>query len=308
MNEFELIDWLKVFFDKTGERSVPVGIGDDMAVVRVGNKNILFSSDMLVEGVHFKLPDAKLNQVGRKAIGVCLSDCAAMGGRPLWGLVSMGLSGKFSDESIKEIFVGLKSLADVYDCRIVGGDLSFSEKLVIDVALIGDCWGDKPVLRSGAHVGDAIYVTGRLGGSMLGKHFSFVPRIEESKWLVRHLSINAMIDISDGLSSDLRHICKASGCSAELYEERLERVISEEAKKVAKERGKSELYHVLNDGEDFELLMCVAEGEGELPELPEFIDLFMIGRIVSREEGRIFLVRKDGRRECLEARGYMHFV
>ena len=307
MKEFKLIGWLKETFGEGGDSSVPVGIGDDMAVVGFGGSEFLFGSDMLVEGVHFRLGEAEGRRIGRKAIGVCLSDCAAMGGKPMYCVVSVGICDNVSDEFVKDVFLGIKELGESMGCRVVGGDLSRSERFVIDVALVGYCEKGKAILRSGAKVGDTVYVSGKVGGSLLGRHFDFVPRIREANWLVEHLSVNAMTDISDGLGIDLLHICESSGCVAEIYEDKLERVISEDACKVALGSGKSGLYHALNDGEDFELIVCAAESEDELPELADFLDLYAIGCIVSRGKGRVRIVRRDGAKEELSACGYQHF-
>ncbi len=309
MKELELIGWLEEFLGVGGDLSVPVGVGDDMAVIRVGGNEILIGSDMLVEGVHFNMSNGiSGRQIGHKAIGVCFSDCAAMGGKPMFAVVSLAFCKDMAEDFIKDIFRGIKFLADEYGCRIVGGDLSASDRLVIDVALIGICEDNKrPVLRSGARTGDTICVTGKLGGSLLGKQFSFVPRINEASWLTSNLSVSAMIDISDGLSRDLWNICVKSGCVVEIYEDALEEIISQEAKRLSAEIGRSAIWHVLNDGEDFELLLCVAGNKDELPSLPDFLDLYAIGRVIASGEPEMILVRNDGGREKISVGGYQHF-
>ncbi len=305
MNEFELIDWLKDFFADRVNPSVTLGIGDDMAVVKVGDTQLLFSSDMIVEDVHFRIDSLTARQIGHKAIGVCLSDCAAMASRPIAAVVSLARSKHLSDEFVCEIFVGIKELARKYSCQVAGGDLSSADKLIIDVSVIGYCEENSPVLRSGAKVGDTIYVTGKLGGSSLSHHCAFSPRIEQSIWLAQNLSLNAMIDISDGLSSDLNHICRDSLCGAEIYEDLLEQVISDDAKKLAMQTNTTALYHLLNDGEDFELLASIAERSEDLPSLPDFIVLYPVGRMVSGSD--VVLIRKDGNREKIFPAGYQHF-
>lgn len=307
MHEFEFVNWLRTLLDRPGGRAaVPVGIGDDMAVLRSGAETLLLGSDLTMEGIHFTFPEATPEQVGHKALGRCLSDCAAMAGVPVAVIVSVAKPKDLAPDMLKGVFLGLSQLADRFGCPIVGGDTARStDGLMIDVCLLGKCEGNEPVLRSGAKVGDTLYVTGPLGGSILGRHLSFEPRIEQARWLVRHLPVHAMIDISDGLSSDLGHLCEASGCGAELTATALEAAISPKARTLAARTGKAPLDHALNDGEDFELLVALGVPPERVPVVPAPWRLIPIGRVTHDRD--VVLGHPDGRRERLVPRGFRHF-
>jgi len=307
MHEFEFIAWLRELLNKPIDRDrVPMGIGDDMAVINFCGGKLLLGSDMVIENRHFTFPEASPEQVGHKAIGRCLSDCAAMAGEPMAAIVSLARPEKCSDDILKGIFTGMNRLAERFHCPIVGGDTSSStEGLIIDVCLLGKCEKNEPVLRSGAKFGDFIYVTGLLGGSILGKHLNFMPRIDEAIWLTKNLRISAMIDISDGVSSDLAHLCEESGCGAELFSHYVNVIVSDEARKLSETTGKSSLQHALNDGEDFELLFTSPVSPSELPALPASIKIFPIGRINDRND--ITIIHPGGRQEKVLPEGFRHF-
>jgi len=307
MNEFEFISWLRQVLDRpVGRTGVAVGIGDDMAVIDLPGGKVLLGSDMVIENIHFTFPDAKPEEVGHKALGRCLSDCAAMAGEPVAAIVSVARPPEMPVEILKGVFQGLMKLADRFGCPIVGGDTSHSEKgLVLDVCLLGKCGRNEPILRRGARAGDYLYVTGTLGGSILGKHLRFEPKIEQGLWLAEHLPVHAMIDLSDGLSSDLGHMCAESRCGAELFSHAVDAVISVDARKLAAKTGKEPMDHALNDGEDFELLAAIGISPSELPDLPENVRLLPIGRIV--EESGILMIYPTGRRVEIQAGGYRHF-
>jgi thiamine-monophosphate kinase len=306
MHEFEFIHWIKSQMDRSrNRRTVPVGIGDDMAVVEFQGGQLLFGSDLTIEGVHFDFATATPRQVGHKALGRCLSDCAAMAGVPLAAIVSIATPKGMSEKILKEVYRGMFALGRRYHCPIVGGDTSHSPgRLSIDVCLLGQCAG-KPVLRSRARPGDYLYVTGPLGGSILGKHLKFQPRIREAGWLTQHLPVHALIDISDGLSSDLRHLCEGSGCGAELPTAALEKIISPASRKLAGQTGKPPLDHALNDGEDFELLVAIGLAPEKLPRLPRGVTLLPIGKMHRGKD--IHIITAKGVRQNLPARGFTHF-
>ncbi len=214
MNEFELIARLTASLPSNP--AVVTGVGDDCAVLDVGapGRRLLFKTDAIVEGIHF-LPTADPRKIGHKALGRCLSDIAAMGGRPLAALITLALPSNFEVPFVSAIYDGMNALARRYGVAIVGGETTTNpERMLISVSMLGEC--SNGILRSGAKSGDAIFVTGELGGSILGKHLEFEPRVAEGQWLAEHFPIHAMIDISDGLVNDLRHILKASGVGAEL--------------------------------------------------------------------------------------------
>src|SRR5205085_4213537 len=251
MNEFELIQRLTRSLPTN--KTVVVGPGDDCAVLDFGlpDRLLLFKTDAVVEGVHFP-PDTAAEKIGHKALGRCLSDIAAMAGTPATALVTLGLPRNFDPEFVQGIYDGVGALARRHEVAIAGGETTTNpERMLISVALIGWVPRGKNVLRSGAEVGDAIFVTGELGGSLRGRHLEFEPRLAEARWLAENFSIHAMLDVSDGLAGDLRHILKASRVGAELLATAIP--ISPQARRAAKTEGatKPPLLAALTDGEDF---------------------------------------------------------
>ena len=233
MNEFELIATLTRALP-TNE-SVVTGAGDDCAVLDLGvaDKLFLFKTDAVVEGFHFTR-EAPPEKIGRKAFARCLSDIAAMAGTPTAALVTMALPENFEPEFAGRIYNGLNAMACEHGVAIVGrgvehhevgvrsqdrldvGTTANPERILISIALLGTVARGKQVLRAGAKAGDAIFVTGELGGSPVEKHLDFEPRLAEARWLAAHFSIHAMMDLSDGLAGDLRHILQAGKVGAEL--------------------------------------------------------------------------------------------
>jgi thiamine-monophosphate kinase len=310
VNEFELIDRLTRSLP-TG-KSVVVGAGDDCAVLDMGipGRHLLFKTDAVVEGIHF-VPGTPPEAIGHKALGRCLSDIAAMAGTPTAALVTLALPAKFDVQFIERIYEGMSVLAKRYDVAIVGGETTtLPERMLLSLALLGWVERGKGVLRSGAKAGDALFVTGELGGSLLGKHLSFEPRLAEGRWLTQHFSIQAMIDISDGLAGDLRHILKASSVGAELLASAIP--ISREARRRAREDSKAKpaLLAALTDGEDFELLFTVP-GRDAVPLLDAWkkqfpqVKLTCIGKITAQRG--ITIRDKTGVRSLTE-HGYTHFA
>ena len=216
MNEFELI--ARLTHALPVNESVVTGAGDDCAVLDLGvaDKLILFKTDAVVEGFHFTR-ETPPEKVGRKALARCLSDIAAMGGTPTAALVTIALPQDFEPEFVEKIYQGMNTLARAHGVAMVGGETTMNpERILISISLLGTIARGKQILRSGAKVGDAIFVTGELGGSLAEKHLNFEPRLAEARWLAGHFSIHAMIDLSDGLAGDLRHILLASGVGSEL--------------------------------------------------------------------------------------------
>jgi thiamine-monophosphate kinase len=309
MNEFELIQRLTRSLPTN--KSVVVGPGDDCAVLDFGltDRLLLFKTDAIVEGIHFP-PDTPPEKIGHKALGRCLSDIAAMGGTPTAALVTLALPRNFESEFVEAIYSGMSALARRHDVAIVGGETTTNpERILISIALLGSVPRGKSVLRSGAEVGDAIFVSGELGGSLAGKHLDFEPRLAEARWLTQNFSIHAMIDISDGLTGDLPHILKASRVGAQLHSTAIP--ISREARRSAKAESstKTPLLAALTDGEDFELLFTVATKDA-VPLLDAWkaqfpkVELSCIGKITAGEG--ITIRDKEGVRP-LTAHGYEHF-
>lgn len=309
MNEFELIAALTKSLPTND--SVSVGAGDDCAVLDLGvpEKLILFKTDAVVEGIHFTR-ETTPEKIGRKALARCLSDIAAMAGTPAAAVVTIALPKQYDAGHVAKIYNGLNALAAQHGVAIVGGETTTNpERILISIALLGTVPRGKQVLRSGAQVGDAIFVTGELGGSIAGKHLDFEPRLAEARWLAEHFHIHAMMDLSDGLAGDLRHIVQASKVGAELLKTALP--IARPAKLAARENpsAKPPALAALTDGEDFELLFTVAAKEAvrlldawkkQFPKLK----LSCVGKIVAGEE--IVLRDKHGG-HILNARGYTHF-
>ncbi len=258
-HEFELIDWIRGRV--TPHPRVDVGIGDDAAVMAAPFKPVqtLVTVDMLMEGVDFLLPDASGRRIGHKALAVNLSDIAAMAGRPVAAFVSVALPRRGGMQLAQEIQQGIQTLAAQFDVALPGGDTNtWDGPLVISIMVHGEPTGRGPVLRSGAKVGDWIMATGAFGGSIHGRHLDFVPRLNEAETLNKCVALNAMLDVSDGLVADLRHILEESHVGAVLDLDAVP--ISPDVSKGTDKR--SPLEHALSDGEDFELLFTVSPAEG----------------------------------------------
>lgn len=309
MNEFELIE--KLTRSLPTNKSVVTGCGDDCAVLDFGlpDKLLLFKTDAIVEGIHFN-SDAPAEKIGHKALARCLSDIAAMAGTPSTALITIALPKSFDPVFVEAIYSGINALARKYDVAIAGGETTTNpERILISVALLGTVPRGKAVLRSGAEAGDAIFVSGELGGSLAARHLAFEPRLTEARWLVEHFSIHAMIDLSDGLAGDLRHVLKASHVGAELLSTSIPISRAARLASRAETSAKTPLLAALTDGEDFELLFTVASKDAvalldgwkkEFPKLP----LTCIGKITAGEG--ITLRDKSGTRP-LTAHGYEHF-
>ncbi len=310
MNEFELIARLTKSLPTN--QNVVIGAGDDCAVLDFGlpDKWLLFKTDATVEGVHFT-KDTPPEKIGRKALARALSDIAAMAGTPTAALVTIALPQKFDVQFVEAIYTGMRALAQKLGVAIVGGETTANpERILISIALLGFVPRGKAVLRSGAKTGDAIFVTAELGGSLAGKHLEFEPRLAEARWLAENFSIHAMIDLSDGLAGDLRHILKASHVGAELLKDAIP--ISRAAKLRAKESpsAKPPFVAALTEGEDFELLFTVAGVDAvklldawkkQFPKLR----LSCIGKITA-DEG--ITIRDQTGAQPLAAHGYVHFA
>ncbi len=299
-SEIAFVDWLSC--RATDSPALRCGIGDDMAILRVDGKELLFSSDLLLDGVHFDTQTQPMNLIGRKAVACSLSDCAAMAVRPCAVTISVAFPSTFLMEDAQLLYAGIYAVADEFGVVVAGGDTTkWAESLAIDVAIVAAPWeGVAPILRSGAKVGDKLYVTGPLGGSLRGEHLRFRPRIDEAKLLAETLGLHlhAMIDITDGLSLDLSRMCEASSVGATLDETLLNAVTSADAQRSASEGDKTPLEHVLCDGEDFELLLAV---EGDARAYPG--PLLEVGKIT---QSGYALARIDGTVETLAPKGFVH--
>jgi len=285
---------------KTSNPFIVKGIGDDAAVIRIGKgKHLLSTCDMLIEGRHFKKTD-DLSGVGYKAMSSSLSDIAAMAGEPRFALLSLGIPARLKPKDIDRLLKGIKKAARMFSVDIIGGDTNASDKLTIDICMLGFVEPKKLVSRSGAKAGDYIFVTGKLGGSIYGRHLKFMPRVKEAKFLADNFRINSMIDISDGLALDLWRILKESNVGAVIFENLIPR-----------HRDSRSLEESLNMGEDFELLFTIAEDAGEIllgkiRNKRISFPLSFIGKIIKDKPG-IYLVNRKNKLSKIEPKGFLHF-
>jgi len=294
MGEFGLIEFLRRRLP--AGKKVVRGIGDDAAVLELNAREYqLFTTDMFVEGVHFR-PSAVGRQIGHKALACNISDIAAMGGVPAFAVVSIGLNSRTEARFVKDIYAGMSRLARRFKISIVGGDTVRSPRTVINVALLGTVEKKKLVTRGGARPGDRIFVSGKLGRSLSsGRHLSFLPRLNEARFLATHVRPTAMIDISDGLAADLGHVLKASRTGAVL-----------DANRIPRHRGAT-VKHALYDGEDFELLFTLrpADAKKLLCSRSGF-HFYEIGRVTAAREG-LRILTSSGQNRAVPGKGFEHF-
>jgi thiamine-monophosphate kinase len=288
MHEFDLIQWIRQ--QQSPDAHVLLPAADDLAIVRFDPKDlILIGVDQVLDGVHFDLQSHSPLDIGRKVMNRNLSDCAAMACLPASAVVAWALPRKIDPETVKQIYTGIKAAGDAFACPIVGGDTaSWDQRLVISVTILGRSAGITPVRRSGARVGDAIYVTGPLGGSILSRHLTFTPRIAEARELVSQYPISAMIDLSDGLSRDLAHICTESGVGAVLDADLIP--IHPDVRQLPGDA----LSHALDDGEDYELCFTGPAGINRA---------IRVGTTI-KEPG--LWIEKAGERRIVKPGGFQH--
>jgi thiamine-monophosphate kinase len=304
--ESDLIDYLR---NRIGPHpAVPLGIGDDAAVVDLADSSqCVVTVDLLTDRVDFQLSEVDPRRVGRKALAVNLSDLAAMAARPLAGVVALALPRSGGMELARLLYDGLLPLAERYSVAVAGGDTnSWDGPLAISVTLLGKVTKQGPLRRSGARPGDRIVVTGAFGGSILGRHLDFEPRVSEALVLAERYRLHAGIDVSDGLSMDLAHVADESGCGAAIWPHAVP--IADDARRLAERLsdGSTPLDHALGDGEDFELVLAVPPEEADrmLAERPLTIPLTVIGEFVP--ERGLWQADAAGRRSPLTPRGYQH--
>jgi len=331
LGEFGLIDRLAEGVDLKNSSSV-VGIGDDAAVIDRGNVFGLLSTDMLVEGIHFDLSYCPLPHLGYKAIAVNVSDIAAMNGKPEQVTVSLALSNRFSVEAIDALFNGMKAAASDYNVDIVGGDTTASQSgLVISISVLGQVDKGKVVYRKGAGQNDILCATGDLGAAFVGLQVlerekqtflanpDMQPQLDNYQYIVqRQLKPSArmdiiheladlgivptsMMDISDGLASEVFHLSKHSGVGFSVYEDQLP--IDKQTYDTAVEFNIDPITAVLNGGEDYELLFTIKQEDHA--KLDKHRDIHFIGHAQASEKGNV-LVTKSGNHVALKAQGWNH--
>lgn len=313
--EFGFIDYINAVFP------VPdgtVGIGDDCAVLPAGEGELLFSTDLLMEGVHFLRSESSPEDVGWKAAAVNLSDIAAMGGKPVATFLSIALPKDAQGEWAERFIEGYRQISSQYDVPLLGGDTTSSLRdIAVNVGILGRCQSGKRLMRSGAKVGETIYVTGPLGDSAAGlqailkgirrseevktlieRHKRPLPRVDAGVILIQSGKVGAMMDISDGIASDMRHIMKASKVGAVIALDRLP--LSSELISVCAEQGWDRYALSTSGGEDFELLFTGPDGlENELD-----IKVYPVGKIV---DGNELIWTVEGSAVDYDYMGYKHF-
>ncbi len=313
--EFGFIDYIKANFPV---QEGTIGIGDDCAVMPAGEGELLFSTDLLMEGVHFLRNESSPEDVGWKAAAVNLSDIAAMGGTPVATFLSIALPKEAQGEWAERFIEGYTDISRRYGVPLLGGDTTSSLRdIAVNVGVLGRCPSGKRLMRTGAKVGETIYVTGPLGDSagglqailkgidrteetdvLIGRHKRPVPRIDAGKVLMESGKVGAMMDISDGIASDLRHIMKASGVGAVVALDKLP--YSEQLHSVCAEHGWDRFELATSGGEDFELLFTGPEGLENVMD----IKVYPIGRIV---QGNNLTWTLDGKKADFDFNGYKHF-
>jgi thiamine-monophosphate kinase len=312
--ELEFIRWLREHVPT--HSCAKLGLSDDAAVVSLaGQSNVVVTTDMLTDGVDFKLSKDDPRRIGRQALGVNLSDLAAMAARPLAAVISVALpsGGGDSREPLTlaiSLYEGLLPLAAEYDVAIAGGDTNtYDGALVISVTALGQLSERGPLKRCGGRPGDWLLVTGTLGGSILGHLFDFTPRVREALRLHERYELHAGIDISDGLALDLSRLAAASGCGAVVFSNKVP--ISHDARRLAIQEGAGDpnaaaLRHALSDGQDFELLLAVAPliAQQILREQPLECPITHVGELVT--EGGLWQQDAAGQRTALEPIGWVH--
>lgn len=321
-SEFEFIETIRLRYSLQK-------IGDDCAVLPQNSKtDLVITADLLVEDIDFKLEWTTPQFTGHKALAVSLSDVAAMGAKPVWAMLSIGIPAKiWKTDFVEKFYEGWFALAKKFNVELVGGDVSKTpDKIVIDSIVAGEVKKGKAVLRSGARVGDLIYVTGELGGAAAGlallengvrydesanvwqknlllKQIQPFPHVSTMQSLTDKSSLTAMIDLSDGLSSDLAHLCRASKTGAKIY---ADKIPLQKNLKAIGETFDEKLNYALNGGEDYELLFTVNSKKKIQPKNAyEKRGFSYIGEMTANAE--IIELVTGGETKILEPKGFRHF-
>jgi len=330
IGEFGLIDHLLKNND-TKVSSTLLSVGDDAAVIDHFGRQTVVSTDLLLEGIHFDLSYTPLKHLGYKSVVVNLSDIYAMNATPTQITVSIGFSNRFSVEALDEFYAGVYAACEQYNVDLIGGDTTSSQRgFVISVTAIGEVAPDSYVTRSGAKSGDLICVSGDLGGAFLGltllererkifEETGSQPDLENQAYIVGRLlkpearkdiveyfaeaeiKPTSMMDISDGLSSDIMHICKQSNVGCVLYEDKLP--LNDEAKEFAYKLQLDPTACALSGGEDYELLFTVSQADYE--KIKSNPGISIIGYITDASEGK-HIITRGGNKHELVAQGWNH--
>lgn len=336
IGEFGLIALMRETLGPADDEDLVSGIGDDTAVYRVGEGRVhLLTTDALTEGIHFDRAFMPMEHLGFKAMSVNVSDIAAMNAEPRYATVTAGLSKNVSVEMVETIYEGVKQACDAYDVTVVGGDTVSAHALSLSVSIVGEADEDAVVYRGGAQVGDKVCVTGDVGASYAGLKVlarnrkrlqeegeDFQPKLDSYSYVIRrHLAPpaqlktvrdwadagirpHALIDVSDGVASEVHHICEASDIGAQLYEPALP--IDPETRNTATDFGDDVSVYALFGGEDYELVFTIPEAELEAADPQSYT---VIGEIVEPEdpEHPVLIQRANGENVPLHPGGFDHF-
>jgi thiamine-monophosphate kinase len=324
IGEFGLIHRIRKWIPSSDPALIQ-GIGDDVAVIEMGAKVLLITTDILIEGIHFDRSWIDSHQLGRKALAVNLSDIASMGGIPKYFLISIGLPKNLPISFVSSFYLGLKNEAKRFRVELIGGDTSLSKKIVINICLLGESRKKDLLFRKGARVGDDLFVSGTLGDAALGlkilqedgkingadglikKHLLPCPRIELGQALAGHPWATAMIDVSDGLLIDASHLLEASGVGAQIWEDRIP--LSRLYRKWIHSFSKDPFELAFSGGEDYELLFTAPSQMRK--RISSFahslkIPITRVGEILPKKAG-LRIIRKDGKGYSPSRLGFEHF-
>jgi len=321
LSERELIKGIRRDFSGSEVPDLRLGIGDDAAVFSSSRDDWVITKDLLVEDFHFLFPSHPADLLGRKSLNINLSDLAAMGARPRFALLGLGMPDGTSPDWVRDFFEGLRSAAFEFGVALIGGDLTGADKITISVTALGAAPASGVIPRSGARPGDTVYVSGTLGDSagglalarrgillgsgeredyLLRAFLDPNPRVELGKRIGALGGAGAMIDVSDGLSTDLGHICEESGVGAEIEAARIP--LSEALRELSPDPQRD----ALHGGEDYELILTIpSRNEEAIQDLSNEFALTRIGRIT--EDRKMILVHPDGTRSPLRKAGWQHF-
>ena len=293
-SEQELIKLLSLF--QSHDKNLVKGIGDDCAIccLSPSNYELVYTSDATIQDIHFNINTCP-SRIGNKAIGRVLSDFAAMGAEPSWILINLAIPQSYKVSDLLQIYKKIKDSLDYHQASIIGGDLTKADKLSFNIFGAGKIPCGKAIYRSGAKVNDDIWCTGKLGNSIKGKHLDFRPKIQEGKWLRESGFVNSMIDITDGLATDLKHLL-SDNLGALLYQKELKKM-------------KSSIDKILYDGEDYELLFTTNLKDSKdlcYNWKKEFdMPLYFLGKITNTSNNIYLKNEKSLKLICKN--GYQHF-
>lgn len=324
IGEFGLINRIRKWITSSDPALIQ-GIGDDVAVIEVGAKVLLVTTDILIEGIHFDRSWIDPRRLGRKALAVNLSDIASMGGTPKYFVISIGLPKNLSVSFVSSFYRGLTQEAKRFRVELIGGDTSLSQKIVVNICLLGEGRKRNLLFRKGARVGDDLFVSGTLGDSALGlkilkekrnirgaegvakRHLSPCPRVELGQAIARDRLATAMIDVSDGLLIDTSHLLEESGVGARVWENRIP--LSRLYQKWIRSFSKDPFQFALSGGEDYELLFtapCAMEKRISSLARSLKVAITRIGEILPKKEG-LHVVKTDGKDYSPSNLGFDHF-